>query len=81
MYDYNQDTHPDIKLGDTDFKFSVISSHKDPLSRQTSEAVRILQATEKRTFSGARNAEILVKSLNRKMEHFAPRERMVKGQH
>ena len=81
MYDHNQDTHPDIKLGNTDFEFSVISSHKDPLSRQTSEAVRILQATEKRTFSGNINAEILVKSLNRKMEHFAPRERMVKGQH
>ena len=80
MYDHNQDTHPDTTLEYTDFKFNVISSHKDPLSRQTTEAVTILQATDRRTFSGSSNTEFLVKPLNRRMEHFAPRERMIKGQ-
>ena len=80
MYDHNQDKHPETTLDQSDFKFSVISSHKDPLSRQVTEAVRILQATDRKTFTGNSNTELLVKPLNRRLEHFAPRERIVKGQ-
>ena len=63
-----------------DFKFTVVSSHRDPLTRQVHEAVRIQQATDKLQFIKPDNSEILVKSINRRLEHFAPRERVIRGQ-
>ena len=80
MHDHNLEKHPGDTIDHSNFKFSIVSSHKDPLTRQVTEAVRILQATDNKIFTESDNAEILVKPLNRRLEHFAPRERIIKGQ-
>ena len=59
-----------------DFKFTVVSSHREPMERQIKEAIRIKSAlsgnVKKSDFS---KLETQVKCLNRKGEHFGPRER------
>ena len=48
MADHLSELHPELLSGDGRdvFEFRVLSSHRDPLSRQTTEAVRIQQALE-----------------------------------
>ena len=60
---------------ETDFKFQKISSHRDPLSRQVEEAIRINQAMDRNTITSRSGQIYKVNSLNRKEEHFAPRKR------
>ena len=82
MVDHVRDKHPDLAQNlealdpSTEFTFSVLSSHRDPLTRQTTEAVRIQQALETGLHSGPRG-EVQIKTLNRKGEHFSARERWV----
>ena len=56
------------------FKFSLVSGHRDPLERQIMEAIRI-----EKSFTGvmtnSKGQQFPVVSLNRRGEHFAPRER------
>ena len=80
MWDHTLEKHPYGNLDHTDFKFTVVSSHRDPLSRQVHEAVRIKQATDRLSFTKPDDSNILVKSINRRLEHFAPRERLFRGQ-
>ena len=62
-----------------DYKFSVVSSHKDALERQITEAIRI-----EKSFNGAvptnKGKPALTKCLNRKAEHFAAFPRWNKDQ-
>ena len=60
---------------ETDFKFQKISSHRDPLSRQVEEAIRINQVMDRKTITSRSGPISKVNSLNRKEEHFAPRKR------
>ena len=60
---------------DRDFKFDILSSFKDPMTRQITEAVFINQALETNTQTDKKGVEIPVHSLNRKFECFAPRDR------
>ena len=80
MWDHALEKHPQGNLDHTEFKFTVVSSHRDPLSRQVHEAVRIQQATDRLSFTKPDDTNILVKSINRRLEHFAPRERLFRGQ-
>ena len=82
MWEHVRDMHDgDINLQNPlqDFKFSLVSSHRDPLERQIKEAIRIKSA-----FSGAVSQSDFskdlsnVKCLNRKGEYFAPIERFDK---
>ena len=77
MMDHVWETHPDLDREVdpiTDFGFSVLSTHRDPLSRQTTEAVRIQEALEYGSHTGPKGS-IPVSSLNRKGEYFSARER------
>ena len=54
--------------------FEVISTHSDPFTRQTVEAVQIQEALNKQTLTlGKKTLEI--SSLNRKGEYFCAKER------
>ena len=62
-----------------DFKFSMVSSHKDSMERQIKEAIRIKSAFGGSvTKSDFTKQKIPVKCLNRKGEFFAPIERFEK---
>ena len=52
-----------------------MNSHCDPLTRQIAEAIRINEALEYNKYTDNKGEIIEIRSLNRKGEHFAPRER------
>ena len=60
---------------ETDYDFQVISTHKDPLTRQTAEAIRIQKALQQGTHVQRNGKPVKIISLNRKGEYFAPMER------
>ena len=53
-----------------DFSFEVVSSFKDPMSRQITEATMIQMALGRGTLPKGRESKIPVISLNRKNESF-----------
>ena len=59
-------------------RFSILSSHKDPFTRQTVEAVRINEALDRGELQIGKKTEKIT-SLNRKGEFFAARERWDSG--
>ena len=67
--------HQDYKQ---DYIVKVISSHRDPLTRQTTEAVRISRALSSGIHTNTKWKETPITSLNRKGEFFAPIERWEK---
>ena len=60
---------------DDEYRFQIISNHRDPFDRQINEAVKIERALESKIFTGKNNKDSIVESLNRKFEHFCPRPR------
>ena len=77
MADHLSELHPKLlsEDGRDVFEFRVLSSHRDPLSRQTTEAVRIQQAIEEGKLYLGNYKKLEIWTLNRKGEYFAPRER------
>ena len=61
-----------------DYKFSLASTHRDPLSRQLTEACRIQRALGAGVQVDNKGVDRQVVSLNRKYEYFAPRQRVVR---
>ena len=59
----------------TDYSFKPVSTHRDPLTRQIEESVRIAWAVERGVYYNSQGKEINVKCLNRKGEAFAPIQR------
>ena len=58
-----------------EYRFQIISNHRDAYDRQVSEAVRIERALESKLFMGKNKKDSHIESLNRKFEHFCPRVR------
>ena len=58
-----------------DIKFTVITTYRDPLTRQIAEAAKIQRAMDTNTFQSQGGDVIKVNSMNRKSEHFAPLQR------
>ena len=54
---------------------NLLSTYRDPMSRQENEAVRINRALDHEVHTTARWKDVLVTSLNRRGECFAPIER------
>ena len=80
MWDHTAKDHQGLTGEDPalDYKFSIVSNHKDSLERQITEAIRI-----EKSFNGSvhiKNKLVQIKSLNRKAEHFAPFPRWNKDQ-
>ena len=59
-------------------KFSVLSTFRDPMSKQLMEAVKIQRAQDRGTFLAKGEEVIQVLSLNKKYEQFAPQQRREK---
>ena len=77
MWDHIKNEHgevPDINIHD-DFHFKILQRHKDPLTRQLSEAIRIEEALFNKTHHDEKGNKIKIKCLNRKEEHFKARKR------
>ena len=76
MWDHHRDVHDlDAPIDpDTDYEFSVLHQHRDPLSRQLAESVRIREALSKGKHYKNKNITNVV-SLNRKNEYFQARVR------
>ena len=64
--------HSDFKM---DYSVKVLSSHRDPLTRQTTEAVRISRALDLGVHTNTMWKDTPITSLNRKGEFFAPLKR------
>ena len=76
MWDHVQEVHGgEEDMDPENFRFSVISSFKDPLTRQLTEAVKIKRALDSGSFQSQGGDIIQVHSMNRKAEYFAPLER------
>ena len=77
MWSHLQDSHPDQENIDTlrDFKFSVLSKHRDPLSRQLEEAVRISNGLDRKVHTDSKGIETKITCLNSKEDAFAPQIR------
>ena len=78
MWDHIQDVHG----GGThtvnvrnDFNFALVERHKDPMSRQLTESVRIREALHKNIHYNYKNEKLPIKSMNRKNEYFMARSR------
>ena len=81
MADHYWDYHRNESLPDPDkdYSFQVIGTHRDPLSRQLEEAIRINKALDTGILIDRRNEESKVKSLNRRGETFAAYKRWNPG--
>ena len=77
MWSHLKASHPDQDNIDTlrDFKFSVLSKHRDPLSRQLEEAVRISNGLDRKIHTDRKGLETKISCLNSKEEAFAPQIR------
>ena len=77
MWGHLQTSHSDQQNVDPlkDFSFSVLSKHRDPLSRQLEEAVRISNGLDKKLHTDRKGIESKVKCMNSKEEAFAPQTR------
>ena len=83
MYDHYTDKHNQegIPLDpETDYSFHVVRTHRDAMSRQIEEAIRIKQAVECGTMTDRNNLDSTIVTLNRKGEYFAPVVRWNKDQ-
>ena len=75
ILDHLKDKHENVNTDDPDslIDFSVISSHSDPFTTQSVEAVRIQDALDKgERRLGTKTVKIFL--LNRKREFFAAKE-------
>ena len=79
MWDHIQMTHPSSLNGNAkdDFSWEVLSSFKDHMTRQITEAVLIQTALGKGTLLKGRESKIPILSLNRKNEYFLQRKRFL----
>ena len=75
MLDHSEEIHGGLLDLEHDYEFQVLSSHRDPLTRQTAEAIRIQKALQQGIHIQRNGEPVQIISLNRKGEHFAPMER------
>ena len=75
MWDHFHGIHGGPMDLENDYAFQVLSSHRDPLTRQTTEAIRIQKALQQGIHISRNGEPVQIISLNRKGEHFAPMER------
>ena len=77
MNDHYKSCHPlmEGQNPERDFKFQIVGNHRDPLSRQLEEAVRINKALENGITVDRSQKEVSVSCLNRRGEAFAPYQR------
>ena len=77
MWSHLQNSHHEQDNIDVtrDFSFSVLSRHRDPLSRQLEEAVRISNGLDRNIHTDNKGIEVKISCLNSKDEAFAPQIR------
>ena len=77
MWDHVREVHGENHSVNVrnDFNFALVERHKDPMSRQLNESVRIRESIHKNIHYNYKNEKISVKSMNRKNEYFMARSR------
>ena len=77
MWDHQREAHPSAENQDPvqDYKFYIIGRHRDPLTRQLEEAIRITRALDSGQAPDMRGNLQPTNCLNRRGESFAPRVR------
>ena len=77
MWDHRMEAHPmDLSMDPVrDFNFTILSRHRDPMTRQLEEAVRVTRALNGNKHTDKKNIEIDVHCLNRRGETFEPNRR------
>ena len=77
MWDHKLEAHSnDLNIDPVkDFTFSILNRHRDPMTRQLEEAVRVTRALDNNKHTDKKNLEIDVISLNRRGETFEPNRR------
>ena len=77
MWDHKMEAHSnDLNIDPVkDFNFSILNRHRDPMTRQLEEAVRVTRALNNNRHTDKKNLEIDVISLNRRGETFEPNRR------
>ena len=77
MWDHKMEDHSnDLSMDPVkDFNFSILRRHRDPMTRQLEEAVRVTRALECKIHTDKKNINIDVISLNRRGETFEPNRR------
>ena len=77
MWDHWASAHSNQGSPETDkeFRFKILSKHRDPFNRQITEAIRIEKALDNNIILDKSDKPTEIKSLNRRFEHFCPRIR------
>ena len=78
MWEHQRASHPNIdKEIDPirDYSFNILSNHRDALTRQLEEAVRINNGLDYNRHTDKTGNQITIRCLNRKDETFAPQVR------
>ena len=83
MWGHLRTSHPDQDNLDSlkEFNFSILRKHRDPLSRQLEEAVRISHVLDRKVHTHKQGKEIKIRCMNSKEEAFAPQTRWDKDRH
>ena len=76
MYDHSKYFHPENEIDiNNDYEFNILEKHKDPMTRQLTEAIRIKEPFDKNNYYNSKGQKITVNLINRKEEHFKARKR------
>ena len=77
MVDHHRSKHQNEGLPnpEADYRFEVLAKHKEPMTRQIEEAVRIQTSIQTGLHIDTKGRSHKVKTLNRKNEHFTARKR------
>ena len=79
MWDQQKEAHLSAPIQDPikDYRFYIIGRHRDPLTRQLEEAVRITKALDSGKAPDRRGNLRDTNCLNRRGQSFAPRVRWI----
>ena len=75
MWDHHSLEHNDREISKDDYEFDIINKFNDAMTRQIEEAVRIQTAIQSGIHIDNKGKSNLIKTLNRKNEHFTARKR------
>ena len=68
MWDHKMETHPTDQSMDPvrDFNFTILERHRDPMTRQLEEVVRVTNALNRQRHTNNKSIEEKVDCLNRR---------------
>ena len=77
MWDHHSLEHNDREISKDDYEFDIINKFNNAMTRQIEEAVRIQTAIQSGIHIDNKGKSNLIKTLNRKNEHFTAKKRFI----